>query len=135
MDAAYLELAGRRRRVTLERVRRHRGAFLIQFAEITTRSEAEQLRGAQLRIPRERAAPLKDGEYFWGQIVGLEVVTTGGESLGPITQILQTGANDVYVTARALIPAIADVVKEVDCERGRMVIEAIPGLLEADGRG
>ena len=60
----------------------------------------------------------------------LRVITTDGQDLGRITEILHTGANDVYVTRRCLIPAIEDVVKEVDLAAGKMVIEAIPGLLE-----
>lgn len=127
----YLELqSGEGRLLTIERVRRHQSALLIQFAEIKTRTEAEQLSHGRLCLRREDAVPLAEGEYFWDDIVGLEAVTTTGESLGPVTEVLRTGANDVYVTARALIPAIPDVVLEVDCEGGRLLIEPVPGLLD-----
>jgi 16S rRNA processing protein RimM len=130
LQEVYLEWSpDRGREVTIERVRFHQGVLLVQFAGTTTRTEAEQLLGAMVCVPREAAVPLAEGEYFCDQIVGLEAVTTTGESLGPITEVLRTGANDVYVTARALIPALPDVVKEVDCAGGRVVIEAIPGLL------
>lgn len=94
---------------------------------------AAALRGKLLAIPQAEAMPLGEGEYFHHQILGLEVYTTTGERLGPIVEIMVTGSNDVYVVDRqgqeVLIPAIADVVQEVDLEGGRLVIEVVEGLL------
>jgi 16S rRNA processing protein RimM len=131
IDRVHLELSsGEGRLLRLERVRRHRGAMLVQFAEVRTRAGAEQLRGAMVCVRQSDAVPLAEGEYFWHDILGLTVVTTAGENLGPVTDVLRTGANDVYVTERALIPAIPEVVVAVDCDSGRLIIEPMPGLLE-----
>ncbi len=76
-----------------------------------TREQAEALRGAKLFIPRSLAVPLGEDEYYHDQLLGLQVVTTAGEALGPITQIYATGANDVYETPLALIPAVKDYIR------------------------
>lgn len=106
--------------------------IILTLAEVKTREQAEALRGAKLFIPKSLAMPLGEDEYYHHQLLGLQVVTTAGEALGPITQILVTGANDVYETPLALIPAVKEYIREVDLEHGRMVVEARRGLKKRD---
>jgi len=113
----------------IESVRTHKRGFLIGLAGVPDRASAEKLRGATLAIRRSMGAPLPEGHYYVDDIVGLRVVTTDGDVVGEITDVLRTGANDVYVTERALIPAIPDVVKRVDLEAGQLIIEPMEGLL------
>jgi len=87
-------------------------------------------------LPSDTSQPHPQGQYHHSQIIGLEVETTRGEPLGDITEIISadnTEVNDIYVVngnrGEILIPAIEDVVKSIDLERGRMVIEPIKGLL------
>jgi len=94
--------------------------------------QAETLRGTRLFIPRSWGVELGEDEYFHHQLLGLEVVTTAGESLGQISEIWPTGANDVYETPLALIPATKDMIREIDLERGRMLVDARPGLKKND---
>lgn len=119
-----MELAG---------ARRHAGRVALRFAAIADRDAAEPLRGQPLYIPRAEAMPLPEGHYYHDQIIGLRVVTTAGEALGTVQQILPTGANDVYVVRdeqrEVLVPAIRDVVRRIDVEAGLMEVEAIEGLL------
>jgi 16S rRNA processing protein RimM len=120
---------------TQARVRRvadHTSKSLMVFGlkGVTTRGAAQDLVGAELQIELAQASELPADTYYEHDIIGLTVVTTEGLELGPITDVLRTGANDVYVTERCLVPAIADVVKEIDLAGGRMVIEAIRGLLD-----
>ena len=96
---------------------------------VTSREAAKALVGATIEIDSRQAVALPENTYFEHDIVGLNVVTTSGRELGPISEILRTGANDVYVTPSCLIPAIEDVVREIDLEAGQMTIEAVPGLL------
>jgi 16S rRNA processing protein RimM len=86
------------------------------------------LRGAQLLIPRSWAVALGADEYYYYQLLGLDVVTITGESLGKIMEIWPTGANDVYETPLALIPATKDMIRSIDFAHGRMVVDARPGL-------
>jgi 16S rRNA processing protein RimM len=108
------------------------GTWLMELEGVTDRTQAEALRGAALMVPESESPPLPEGIYYTHQIMGLQVVTTDGRELGPVTDIIETGANDVYVTAKGLIPAIAQVVKQVDLAAGTMLIEPMPGLLEED---
>lgn len=107
----------------------------IRFEGFPDRTAAESLRGAMIEIDEGDLAALPEGEYYLHDLEGLEVVSTAGERVGRLKEVLTTGANDVYVIARegkhdALIPAIADVVVSVDLEARRMTIEPMPGLLD-----
>ncbi|HIE51395.1 MAG TPA: 16S rRNA processing protein RimM [Armatimonadetes bacterium] len=122
--------SGRLRVYAVEYVGRRRGQVLLKLAGCETREEAEALRGAEIVVREEERAPLPPGEYYVDDIVGLRVVTTRGEEVGVIEEVLHTGSNDVYVTARALIPALWQIIREIDLVQGRMVIDPPPGLLE-----
>jgi 16S rRNA processing protein RimM len=117
-------------RVTGARVQGRR--IVLSLDGVTSIEQAEALCGAHLVLPRSRAVPLEEDEYFHFQLVGLEVVTTTGASLGRITDIWQTGANDVYETPDALIPATKDCIREIDLDSGRIVVDDRPGLRKRD---
>lgn len=117
---------------TVRGARNHLGALLLLLDGIDTREEAAALGGALLEVPEHTLAALEEGTYYRFQIVGLEVVTAAGEPLGRVAEVLETGANDVYIVrsedAELLLPATEDVVRQVDVARGRMVVELIEGL-------
>jgi 16S rRNA processing protein RimM len=120
-------------RLTIEKVRWHRRSLLIKFKEISSRSEAEELKGRRLVVPREEAVELPADTFWIYEIIGLEVYTTAGQVVGRVIEVLRTGSNDVYVVEddrEYLIPATKEVVKQVDLKKGRLIIEPIPGLLE-----
>ena len=121
------------RPMAVEGARRHTDRILLRLAGVPDRTAAEEYRGKHLYVPRSEAMPLPEGQYYYDQIVGLRVVTTVGESLGTIEQVLPTGSNDVYVARdgerEVLIPAIHDVVKRIDLASGTMLVEPIEGLL------
>ncbi len=111
------------------------GYPIVKFQGYPDRTAAERLRGSYIEIDEADLPALPDDEYYVDDLVGLEVVTTEGEAVGRLSEVLGTGANDVYVIARpgakdALIPAINDVVISVDLAAKRMVIQVIPGLLD-----
>jgi 16S rRNA processing protein RimM len=117
---------------TIASFRPHRGMFLLSLEGFSDRESAEELREAEIKLRFEQI-DLPDHEYYYWQIIGLEVYTETGETLGIIDRIIETGANDVYVVTRAdgeqiLIPAIEDVVLEVDLDAGRMLVHLLPGL-------
>ncbi len=99
----------------------------LALSDIDGRSAAENLRGALLEVPEGDLTPLPEGHYYRFQVLGLKVHTPEGRSLGRVAEILSTGSNDVYVVRggprELLIPALEDVVKEVDLEHGRMVVD------------
>jgi len=119
----------------VEGTRPHGQQVLLKLEGCDDRDAAQNLRGTVLFIPREDAGPLGEDEYYEHQIIGLKVWTTAGETLGEVVDILYTRANEIYVVQapdsrrEILIPAIADVVREVDLEAGRLTIELMEGLL------
>ncbi len=123
----------------VEGVRFHRGLVLVKFAGCDTRDQAERLRGALMQVPAAELPPLPEGRYYHHQVVGLRVETLDGRVLGRLEEIFSAGPHDVYVVRRRragwrpteyLIPAVRQVVREIDLAGGRVVIDPIPGLLE-----
>ncbi|HEY82858.1 MAG TPA: 16S rRNA processing protein RimM [Dehalococcoidia bacterium] len=116
----------------------HSGKLIIKLRSVDSIEDAQKLRGKLIEIPFSQLQPLPEGHYYYFQLIGLEVWTTGGELLGKISEILTTGSNDIYVVSNArgeiLIPAIEDVVKSVDLDKQNMVIEPIDGLLNLNQR-
>jgi 16S rRNA processing protein RimM len=90
--------------------------------------------GWLVQIPEEEAVPLPEGQYYWYELIGMEVESESGEKLGTIVDIFQTGSNDVYVmksgAKEVYLPAIKDVIKQVDRKAKRMVIHVMEGLLD-----
>jgi len=116
----------------------HAGGILVRLADVTDRTQAQKLKGYAINIRRCMALPLAADEYYVDQIIGLRVETTAGAYIGRVTEVLRTGANDVYVTPRGLIPATREVVKQVDLQAGRMVVEPLAGMFSerrADRQG
>jgi 16S rRNA processing protein RimM len=111
---------------------RGHGEVILDLEEVPDRDAAEALRGWIVQVPETEAWKLPRGRYYWHQIVGLRVVTAEGEEIGTVSEILETGANDVYVVKGAggerLIPAIKQIVTEIAPERGEMVVALLPGM-------
>ena len=110
--------------------------FLIRFAAVEDRNRAEELKGSMLSIPKEEAAPLPEGQYYFFQLEGLDVVDEAGTSLGIVSDLVEGGANDIYRIDRGngdytLLPALKHIITKIDLENKVMVVRLIPGLLEA----
>jgi 16S rRNA processing protein RimM len=105
---------------------------ILKLSGIDTPEDAAKLRRKTLDIPASELHELPEGQYYRFDIIGLEVSTTGGMTLGKVINILDCG-NDVYVVKgegkEILIPAVKDVVKSIDLKSKKMVIEPIEGLL------
>jgi 16S rRNA processing protein RimM len=109
------------------------GKFLYLDIEGIDDSETvKALVGCEIMIPAEKLRELAEDEYYWRDIVGMEVVTEDGHFLGRVETILPTGSNDVYVCTggerEILLPAIADVVRHIDLAQRRMVVRLLEGL-------
>ena len=106
---------------------------ILKFKGIDNINDVEQYRQKSLYVTRENAVPLGENEYFIADLIGLKVVSDEGEELGELSDVLQTGANDVYVVSKEntpdlLIPAIRDCIKQVDIESGTMQVHLLAGL-------
>lgn len=112
----------------LESAREHKKFILLKFAGIDSMNDAELLRGKLIKIARQDLVKLPAGQYYIFDIIGLNVFTEEGESLGMITDVLQPGSNDVYVVEQPgkgelLIPAIKEVVKKIDIAGKQMIVK------------
>lgn len=123
----------------ITQARPHKGNMLLQFEQSHSREDAESLRGLWLYIEEDEAAELEEGSYWIHDIIGLTVLSTDGSELGTISDVMATGANDVYIVQPALgvnndrellLPAIPEVVQTVDLDAGTMTVALLPGLLE-----
>ena len=128
----FLGSPGTRRSVIS--VRPHQGRLLMKLSECLDRNQAEQFRGLEVRIQMKRTDPLPAGVYYHRQILGLQVIEVDGRVLGEVSEILETGGNDVYVVRSAggpelLLPAISSVILDIDLEKGQVRV-AIPQGLE-----
>jgi 16S rRNA processing protein RimM len=114
---------------------RLKNQVLLRLAGVDTRSRAKQLTGRQILGDRRRFPPLPPGEYYWFQLLGLPVYDAGdGALLGRLQEILPTPGHDVYVVVQGqrelLLPAVAEVVVEINLEEGFLKVAPTPGLLE-----
>jgi 16S rRNA processing protein RimM len=134
-SAANIYLGPEKVSAVVQTLRIHRKEFLLFIEGITTRDAAEKWRQTNIYIRYATLDPLPDGEFYHWQIVGLKAVATTGEELGSIEEIIQTGANDVYVVRspsgkEIMLPAIESVIQDVDLANERIIVSLIPGLIE-----
>ena len=116
----------------LARVRSQRGKFIIQLADCPDRDAAEKYRGQVVQISAEVAAPLPPGMYYHHQVIGLAAFSDLGEHLGELVEVLETGANDVYVIrgeqGELLLPVIPSVIRGIDIDARRLTVHLLDGL-------
>ncbi len=108
--------------------------FIVKAEGIDSIAQVEQLLEAQVLTDEANLAPLEDDEFYWYEVIGMEVVTDTGDSLGKVESVIPTGANDVLQVRRGrreyLLPNIPDVVREIDRDAGRILVHLLPGLID-----
>jgi len=113
-------------------VRLHRSQLIIRLGDCRERAAADAFRDQIVQIKAQSATPLPPGLYYHHQLIGLAVYTEDGEHLGELAEVLETGANDVYVVngpqGELLLPVIADVIRGVDLDTHRLTVHLLDGL-------
>lgn len=107
---------------------------ILKFKEFNSINDIEAYKGKSLYVDREHAVRLRKDEFFIADLIGLSVETDEGEDFGIMKDVMQTGANDVYIVERTngdevLLPAIKECVKEIDIENGKITVHIMDGLL------
>jgi 16S rRNA processing protein RimM len=128
-----LEGKERGERLLLEEARESPGALLVKFQGLENREQADKLSGRMLMVTPEEVGEAPPESVWEHQLLGMEVFTRAGRRLGEVTEVMETGANDVLVVQgekECLIPMISEVIAEIDLQRGTITIEPLPGLLE-----
>ncbi len=117
----------------LEASQGQRGGVIAKFCDVDDRDAAARLSGKLLLVKPEELGESPEDAFWEHQLLGLTVETTDGRRLGEVTEVIETGANDVLVVSgeqECLIPMIEDVIERVDLAVGVMLIRPLPGLLE-----
>ena len=100
---------------------------MAHLAGVNGREEAEALQGMKIAVPRNELPAAEEGEYYWSDLIGLQVKNLQGESFGCVTELMETGANDVLVVddaeTRRLIPFVDSVVTEVNLEAQCILVD------------
>lgn len=137
LEAVYLATdpnAKRPARYIVSGLRMHQSDALLTLKQVEDRNQAEMLRGMYVMVDMRDAVPLEDDEVYLYQLIGMEVRTAEGESLGKITDVLETGANDVYIVqgdayGEVLIPVTDETILSTDTDSGIVTVKLPEGLL------
>ena len=125
---------GRVQQREIDRAVVHGKKLLLTFAGFSDINQVEQFVGCEIYVTRDQLPTTDDDEYYWYDLIGMKVVTTSGLHLGTLHSIIETGSNDVFVVATPereyLIPAMADVVTDVDLQKRVMTVTPFEGLLD-----
>ncbi len=128
-----LQFDGRSETVKVDFFRSQGKGFVAHIVGCDDRDEARRYIGAEIVVERDALPPLPSGEYYWRDLIGLDVVTTAGVVLGRVDHLIETGANDVLVVKgerEILIPYLMDkVIKQVDLENQQLLVDWDPEVL------
>lgn len=133
LDFVYLESkSGQKSRYEIKKINPSGKFLFLELKGISDVDAAQALVGSKLLLPRDLLEALPEDEYYWQDIIGLEVYTPEGGHLGRIESIFPTGSNDVYVCRGSkgefLIPAIADAIVRIDLASHRITVKLLEGL-------
>lgn len=134
LKTVYVEKNSNQTEYEIEEVKYHKGMVLIKFKGIDKVEQAEMLRNTYLTVSRDSVEELEEGRYYIVDLLGLEVYTDEQILLGTLEDIFNTGSNDIYVVKdkqgkQILLPAIQDVVKQIDIENKKIIVHLLPGLI------
>jgi 16S rRNA processing protein RimM len=134
-ETAKVFLGGRGRVAVIESVRPHGNIWLMKFAGVNSKPEAERLRGLYLMIDQADLHPLPEGTFYTFHLQGCQVISESGEALGVVKNVITGAGNDLIVLERpeqkdAYIPFVREFIKSIDLEAKRVIVSLIPGLVE-----
>ncbi len=135
LKEVYLDTGKEKLTLHPESVKFFKQFVILKFKEFNNINEIEQYRNKSLLVDRQNAVKLRKDEYFIADLIGLRVMTDEEKQLGILKDVLQTGANDVYIVEtedgkEVLLPAIKECVLKVDIEAGEVLVHVMDGLLD-----
>ena len=130
-----LDTGREQKHLEIEGVKFFKQFVILKFKDIDNINDIEKYKGRSLYITRENAVDLEEDEYFIADLIDMKVELEDGTFFGTLTDVMETGANDVYCIqteqyGEVLIPAIKECIRQVDVEESRMIIHLMPGLVE-----
>ena len=134
LDYVLLDTGKELRRLDIKNVRFFKNLVILKFDGIDNINDIEKYKGRDLWIPREEAQELDEDEYYIADLLGMKVLLEDGTEFGTLKDVMETGANDVYIVnsvehGEVLLPAIKECKLDVDVEAGTMTVHLMKGLL------
>ena len=136
LDIEYvlLDTGKELRRLNIQNVKFFKNLAILKFEGVDNINDIEMYKGRDLWIPREEAQELGEDEYYVADLIGMDVLLENVEKFGVLRDVMETGANDVYIVDRVdgeeiLLPAIHDCVLDVDVEKNTMTVHLMKGLV------
>lgn len=135
LKQVYVDLGREKVELEVAGCRFFKNHVIVKFKGIDDINDIEKYKGKDLLVSRENAVPLEEGEYYIADLIDLKVINEDNEEIGVLYDVMQTGANDVYVInmtngKELLLPAIDDCVLDINLEEGYIKIHILDGLLD-----
>lgn len=135
LKKVILDMGKEQKVLEIQSVRFFKNLVILKFKGIDNINDIEMCKGKDLLVTREDAVPLEEGEYFIADLLDLDVYSDEDEKIGVLYDVMQTGANDVYVVKteegkEILLPAIDECILDIDLEESRMTVHIMEGLLD-----
>ena len=134
LEYVLLDTGREKRKLEIENVKYFKNLVILKFRGIDNINDIERYKRCPLLVTRENAVPLEEDEYFVADMIGMKVITEDGTEFGTLSDVMETGANDVYVIdskehGEVLMPAIKECVLNVDIESGIITVHLMSGLI------
>ena len=138
LKKVILDTGMEKKELEIQGVKFFKQFVILKFKGIDNINDIEKYKGKSLYVTRENAVKLKKNEYFIADLIDMQVVLEDGTLLGILTDVMKTGANDVYCVesekyGEVLLPAIGECILDVDVEGRKMTVHLMPGLIDEDG--
>lgn len=134
LKSIYIEKNNQLQLYNIEHVKYTNNLVILKIKDVNTMEEAEKLKGLYIKVDRKNAIKLPKDTYFIADLIGLSVYTDEGKMLGKVDDIYNTGSSDIYVVKddlgkQILLPAITDVLKNIDIKNQKIIVHLIEGLV------
>ena len=135
LEYVFLDTGREKKKLAIQSVKFFKQFVILKFKGINNINDIEKYKRCPLLVDRENAVELEEDEYFIADMIGMNVVTEDGEVFGTLKDVIETGANDVYIInskkhGEVLIPAIKECILDVNVKEGRMLIRLMEGLID-----
>lgn len=135
LEYVYLDTGREKKKLEIQNVKFFKQLVILKFKGINNINDIEKYKKCALLVDRENAVELEEDEYFIADMIGMNVLTEDGEIFGILKDVIETGANDVYIVdskkhGEVLIPAIKECILDVNVKEGRMLVHLMDGLVD-----
>lgn len=135
LEYVFLDTGREKKKLAIQSVKFFKQFVILKFKGINNINDIEKYKRCALLVDRENAVELEEDEYFIADMIGMNVFTEDGESFGTLKDVIETGANDVYIInskkyGEVLIPAIKECILDVNVKEGKMLVHLMEGLID-----